>query len=117
MEDGMTGDRSADAAARLADDLPSAEAPPKALPLRRKELLAQVATRTGAAHRDIKPLVDAILESLGDALEAERPLVLPPLGKASVKTRKGEGAQRILTLKLRRSPAKKREEPLADGAK
>ena len=90
--------------------------PPQVEPatLRLKELVDQVAIRTGAPQRDVRAVVDAVLVALGQALDADRPLALPPFGKARVIRHKETIRSDTLTLKLRRGHAGKHDEGLAE---
>jgi Bacterial DNA-binding protein len=68
-----------------------------------KDLIDNVATRTGGKKPEVKAAVEATLAALGEALATGKSLAVPPLGKLRVVKNKGPA----LTLKLR----------LADGAK
>ena len=85
---------------------------------RRSDLLEAVCARSAVKRAEARQLVELVLEELGLALDRKDELMLPPLGKLSVKRRKpdAEGPD-MLTLKLRRpGPAtdKAGESPLAD---
>ena len=85
---------------------------------RRGDLLEAVSARSALKRSDVKLVLDLVLEELGQAIERRDELILPPLGKLSVKRRKPEGGGAdVLTLKLRRggpAAAKADESPLAD---
>ncbi len=85
---------------------------------KRADLIEAVAERTALKKSDAKVVLDLVLEELGRALDRTDELVLPPLGKLSVKRRKPDAdGPDILTLKLRRpgpSGSKGDESPLAD---
>lgn len=69
--------------------------------LRKKELFDLVVARSGMKKKDVKPVVEAMLEVLGDALAEQRELVLPPLGKIKIQRAKELPQGRALILKLR----------------
>lgn len=71
------------------------------LRLRKKELIDRVVARSGVKKKDAKPVVEALLAELGDALASEREMVLPPLGKLSVNRQKSLPNGRVLILKVR----------------
>lgn len=100
------------ARAKAAEPAP-VQQPSDPLPLRLKELVDQVSKGTGIARRDARPVVDAVLAALGQALHGGRPLALPPFGRAKVTRRKGSDAIETLTVKLRRGGSRKRDEGLA----
>ncbi|WP_110549061.1 MULTISPECIES: HU family DNA-binding protein [Yoonia] len=72
------------------------------MPLKKPDLLDQLATRSGLKKRDAKLALDATLALIGEALARGDDLLLPPLGRVRVVKAKdlGAGAQ-LLTLKLR----------------
>jgi len=73
--------------------------------LRKKELLARIAESSGLRPNKIKPVMEAVLREIGDALERGEALNVPPLGKLSVnRTKEGENAN-VIVAKLRRSKA------------
>lgn len=69
----------------------------KGMPFRFKELLDQVASRTGSKKSDLRATVEATLEALGTALATGRDLNIPPLGKLRV----AKNQPPVMTLKLR----------------
>jgi hypothetical protein len=71
-------------------------------PMKKPDLLDQLATRSGLKKRDAKLALDATLALIGEALARGDDLLLPPLGRVRVVKTKdlGAGAQ-LLTLKLR----------------
>lgn len=87
--------------------------------LRLKDLVEKVAEATGGKRPAVKEVVDAVLATMGAALDAGHALNLPPLGKARIARSKDGDAGAMLTLKLRRSSATKaakkaEKEPLAE---
>lgn len=125
--------------ARLASDLTpapvvlpnvtvlSADAEPEAAPqpaaeassaatLKKQELVARVAALSGAKRKEVKPILEAALQVLGDALSKGEELNLPPLGKVKVNRAKAEAGTEILMLRLRRSDAaEKAQKPGKEG--
>ena len=78
--------------------------PHNAKVLQKRQLLAQVVRRTGLRSADIKPVVEATLAELGDAIAAGMTLALPPLGRGRVSRRLDPSGAEIITLRLRRRP-------------
>lgn len=73
--------------------------------LRKKELFDLVVERSGMKKKDVKPVVEAMLAVLGDALAEHREMQLPPLGKLKVQRGKEMSDGRALVLKLRQKTA------------
>ncbi|KGJ03496.1 DNA-binding protein [Paracoccus halophilus] len=76
--------------------------PQTARVLQKRQLLAHVARRTGLRSADIKPVVEATLAELGDAIAGGMTLALPPLGRARVSRSIDRSGAEIITLRLRR---------------
>ncbi|MCX7565257.1 HU family DNA-binding protein [Sulfitobacter sp. F26169L] len=74
--------------------------------LRKKELFDLVVERSGMKKKDVKPVVEAMLAVLGDALAEQREMNLQPLGKMKVQRGKELADGRALVLKLRQKSAK-----------
>lgn len=73
--------------------------------LKKKDLIAKVCEASGVKRSEAKKVIEATLKELGDALQREEELNLPPLGKMSVnRVREGSGAH-IVVAKLRRPKA------------
>lgn len=70
--------------------------------LKKPDFLDRAVARTNTKKRDAKPVIEAALAVLGEALLAGEDVSLPPLGKLRVVRHKdlGDGAA-VLTLKLR----------------
>jgi hypothetical protein len=85
---------------------------------KRNDLIEAVTQRSKLKKSEAKLVVELVLEELGRALDRTEELVVPPLGKLSVKRRKPDAdGPAVLTIKLRRpgpSGAKGDESPLAD---
>ena len=71
--------------------------------LRKKELIDTVVERTGAKKKDAKPIIEAMLDVLGDALRDNRELNLQPMGKFKVSNEKHFANGRVMRIKGRQS--------------
>lgn len=71
--------------------------------MRKKELIDTVVTRSGIKKKDAKPVVEAALAVLGEALAEGRELILPPLGKVIVRKEKELPRGKMMIVKLRQS--------------
>lgn len=95
--------------------------------MRKKELIETVVAQSGVKKRDAKPVIEAMLSVLGNAISSGRELNLEPLGKLKInRTKTGRGAK-VMICKLRQStgvrgagpdnapdPDTSHKEPLAD---
>ncbi|MEX0283768.1 MAG: HU family DNA-binding protein [Paracoccaceae bacterium] len=89
--------------------------------LKKKELIEDVVARSGIKKKDAKPVVEAMLGILGEALADGRELNLQPLGKLRINRSEEHAGYRIVVCKLRQQmtpPGKTPdgEDPLADAA-
>lgn len=87
--------------------------------LRKKDFIDQVVKASGGKKKDVKPIVEAALRELGNALSDGNDLQLPPLGKLKIHKRKELAGAEMLMLKLRRSnavTASSGNDPVADAA-
>ncbi|MBE2276036.1 MAG: HU family DNA-binding protein [Rhodobacteraceae bacterium] len=106
-------------AAKTSAESDTAAAPPaRGESLRIKTLVERVAEATGVPKKELRPVVEAVLTQLGEALERGEELNLPGLGRTKVaKTAERNGAAH-LTLKLKRHPRRthkdEEKEPLAE---
>ncbi|MBB95266.1 MAG: DNA-binding protein [Rhodobacteraceae bacterium] len=84
--------------------------------MKRKELYDLVAARSGVKRRDAKPVVDAMLAVLGEALSDERPMNLNPLGKVRINRREDKAQGQVIVCKVRRQGdvGAKLNQPLAE---
>ena len=73
--------------------------------MRKKELIDLVVERSGIKKKDAKPVVEATLAVLGEALAEARELNLQPLGKVMVRREKEMPNGRVLVTKIRQSLA------------
>lgn len=88
------------------------ERPATALPdekkaLKLKDLIDRVVEKSGAKKKDVKPVIDATLTVLGEALAAGEGLFLPPLGRLHVNRTKELATGDVLILKLKRAGTEK----------
>ncbi|WP_259986937.1 HU family DNA-binding protein [Sulfitobacter sp. S190] len=74
--------------------------------LRKKELINLVVERSGIKKKDAKPVVEAMLSVLGEALSENREMVLQPLGRLKIQRAKELSDGRAMVLKLRQKDAK-----------
>lgn len=71
--------------------------------LRKEQLLDEVAKRSGAKRKDVKPIVEAALEVMGEAIGEGQELNLKPLGKVKIARTKQVANGRVINLRLRQS--------------
>lgn len=69
--------------------------------LKKRELLDAIVTRTGVKKRDAKPVLEAMLILLGEAIAAGRELNLEPMGKLKTTRVKDTDNGRITILRLK----------------
>jgi nucleoid DNA-binding protein len=69
--------------------------------MRKKELIDTVVERSGIKKKDAKPVVEAMLEILGEALGDNRELNLLPMGKFKVVNEKDLGNGKMMRVKVR----------------
>ncbi|WP_212526049.1 HU family DNA-binding protein [Actibacterium sp. MT2.3-13A] len=85
--------------------------------LRKKDLIERVVTQSGLKKKDVRPVVEATLAVLGEALSQQERLNLPPFGKLTVNRRKALANGEVLNARVRRSPhsvEEVRKDPLAE---
>lgn len=78
--------------------------PENARVLQKRQLMAHVVRRTGLRSGDVRPVVEATLAELGNAIASGMTLALPPLGRGRVSRRLDASGAEIITLRLRRRP-------------
>lgn len=71
--------------------------------MKKRDLLEKVVKRSGIKKKDAKPVVEAMLAVMGEALVEGRELNLPPFGKLKTNRIKDTGNARILNCKLRQA--------------
>lgn len=89
--------------------------------MRKQELMAKVVERSGVAKKHAKPVIEAMLEVLGEAIGDGRELNLQPLGKLKHNRIKDTPSARIIVAKIRQPKAGSSgppvaKEPVADAA-
>ena len=82
--------------------------------MRKKELIDTVVERSGIKKKDAKPVIESMLEVLGEALGDNRELNLLPLGKFKVVNEKDLGNGKMMRVKVRQvTPSDKPKDPTA----
>ena len=71
--------------------------------LRKQELIEKVVNLSGAKKKDAKPVIEAMLDVLGQALAEGREFNLQPLGKLKLNRTKETAGARIIVAKIRQS--------------
>ncbi|MGK7652647.1 HU family DNA-binding protein [Roseovarius sp. B08] len=71
--------------------------------IKKPEFLQLVADRAGLNKNKVKPVVDAMLDVLGDAFLEGRGLNIKPLGKVKINRQKDVGNARVTVAKIRQS--------------
>lgn len=79
--------------------------------MRKKELIDTVVEQTGRKKKDVKPVVEAMLSVLGDALGDNRELNLPPFGRLMVRKEKDLANGRMVVAKIRQTGPKSEDRP------
>ncbi len=73
--------------------------------LRKKELIERVVARSGIKKKDAKPVIEAMLAVLGEALASGEDLNLQPLGKVMVKRVKEHTNAKVMVTRIRQRNA------------
>ncbi len=71
--------------------------------LKKRELLDQVLERSGVKKKYAKPVVEAMIELLGEAVADGRALNLEPLGKVIPQRVKDAGKHRVVVARIRQN--------------
>ncbi|MEP5092125.1 MAG: HU family DNA-binding protein [Paracoccaceae bacterium] len=71
--------------------------------MRKKELIDAVTDRAGVKKRDCKPVIEAMLAVLGEAIAEDRELNLQPFGKLKVNRRKDVPNGNVFICRLRQN--------------
>lgn len=82
---------------------PTAAATTVSAELRKRELIEAVVQRSGVKKKDAKPVVEAMLQEIGENLAEGRDLVLPPLGKIKVAREKKTQNGRVIVVRVRQN--------------
>jgi len=77
--------------------------PEVVMTLAKKELIERVVESSGIKKKFAKPVIEAMLRELGEALSRGETLNLQPLGKGIIKSRKSLENADVIELRLRRS--------------
>jgi DNA-binding protein HU-alpha len=120
------------ASAPEADPAPAPEAAPAPEPnvveetkpvvagpmLKKPELIDRVIAETGMKKKDVKPVVESMLNVLGLGLANGEEMNLPPLGKVMINRTKEVTNAKVFVTKVRQPKARAPEDkdPLADAA-
>lgn len=112
--------------AQTDDAVKAAETPPAPGPqgvtagsvaMNKRALVERVASRAGVRKAQARPLVEAMLAELGEALDRKEILKLQPLGVMRVARVRDAGAAEVMVCKLRRKKTEKGGgDPLAEAA-
>ncbi len=90
-------------------------APEPVLPdLKRQELLAQVVARSDVKKKFAKPVLEAALALIGEALAEGRELNLAPMGKVKINRTKQMANGRVIIARIRQNAARGAEAGTAD---
>lgn len=73
--------------------------------MRKPELIDKVVEQSGVRKKFAKPVVEAMLEVLGETLAKGRGLTVQPLGKVIIQRSKDAGNARVMIAKIRQSKA------------
>jgi pyruvate/2-oxoglutarate dehydrogenase complex dihydrolipoamide acyltransferase (E2) component len=71
--------------------------------LTKRDLIERVVETSGIKKKEVKPVVEAMLREMGEALSRGETLNLQPMGKGIVKARKAHENAEVVELRLRRS--------------
>lgn len=75
--------------------------------MRKRDLIEAVVIRSGVKKRDAKPVVEALLSVVGEALEEGRELNLPPMGKLKVRRTRKLRNGNVFVTRIRRTTGPK----------
>jgi len=75
--------------------------------IKKQELMDRVVAETGMKKKDVKPVVEAMVEVMTKALVNGEEFQVPPLGKLKIQKVKEVPNAKIITLKLRHSTVPK----------
>ncbi|HKL70814.1 HU family DNA-binding protein [Salibaculum sp.] len=86
--------------------------------LKKPELIDRVIAETGMKKKDVKPVVESMLNVLGLGLANGEEMNLPPLGKVMINRTKDLSKAKVIVTKVRQPKARAPEDkdPLADAA-
>lgn len=72
--------------------------------LQKKIFIDRVVAATGVSKTEARPIIEATLKQLGQALAAGETLAVPPFGRARVERHVDMRGSEVITLRLRRRP-------------
>jgi DNA-binding protein HU-alpha len=86
--------------------------------LKKPELIDRVIAETGMKKKDVKPVVESMLNVLGLGLANGEEMNLPPLGKVMINRTKEMSNANVFVTKVRQPKARapEKKDPLADAA-
>lgn len=86
--------------------------------MRKKELIDEAVLRSGIKKKSAKPVVEALLEILGETLSEGREMNIQPLGKLKVNRVKDVPNGKVIIAKVRQSDRSRQtqNDPLAKAA-
>ena len=87
---------------------PETVEPNSRMEMKKQELIEKVVKLSGIKKKDAKPVVEAMLEVLGETLAEGRGLNMQPLGKLKLNRTKEMPNARIIVAKLRQNKAAKK---------
>ena len=76
--------------------------------MKKKTLIDEVVMRSGVKKKDAKPVVEALLEVMGEAIAEGREMNLQPFGKIKYKRAKEDASNRVVIANIRQ-----RKEPVS----
>lgn len=85
------------------EDTEGADQDDESVLLRKTALIERVVEATGQKRKDVKPILEATLQALGDALVAGEDLQMMPMGKVKIHKRKVVNGDDVMMLKMRRN--------------
>ena len=95
--------------------------------LGKKQLIEDVVARSGIKKKDAKPVIEAMLDVLGEAVAAGKTLNLQPFGKITMQKQNEKASARVSVVRIRQPNARARhtapieaekvvKDPLAEAA-
>lgn len=82
--------------------------------LKKRELMDLVVERSGVKKKYAKPVIETMMEVLGEALAEERPLNLQPMGRVLPQRVKDVGKHRVIITRIRQSKERARQAAAAE---
>lgn len=85
--------------------------------LKKRELMDLVVERADVKKKYAKPVIEAMMEVLGEALAQERPLNLQPMGRVLPQRVKDVGKHRVIITRIRQSKERAGHTAAEEGEK